>query len=83
MATTIQISKDLLKELKSMKLHSKESYEDIIWGMIEDRMTLSEKTKKNIEKSMKEYAEGKTITLEELEKKMGFKHVSHRAVAKR
>lgn len=48
MVTTIQISEDLLKRLQVMKLNSKESYEDTIWDIIEDRMELSEETKKNI-----------------------------------
>ena len=81
MVTTIQISNDLLEQLKSMKRHDKESYEDIIWDLIEDKMELSEETKKDIEKSMKEYAQGKTVTLEELRKEL--KHVPRRVVAKR
>ena len=31
-----------------MKMHNKESYEDIIWDLIEDRMELSKETKKSI-----------------------------------
>jgi predicted CopG family antitoxin len=48
MDTTIQISKDLLEKLQKMKMHNKESYEEIIWDLIEDRMELSEETKKSI-----------------------------------
>jgi len=48
MDTTIQISKDLLEKLQKMKMHNKESYEDIIWDLIEDRMELSEETKKSL-----------------------------------
>lgn len=48
METSIQVSKDLLEKLKSMKIYSKESYEDIIWDLIEDRLELSEETKKAI-----------------------------------
>jgi predicted CopG family antitoxin len=70
MATTIQISSELLKELKSMKRHDKESYEDIIWDLIEDRMELSEETKRHIKESEKQIAEGRTISLEELKKKI-------------
>ena len=69
MATTIQISKDLLEKLQQMKMHVKESYEEIIWDLIEDRMELSEETKKNIEESRKEIEEGKTVSLEEIKKK--------------
>ncbi len=71
MATTMQVSKDLLNKLQMMKIHTKESYEDIIWDLIEDRMEFSEETKKNIAQSEKEYREGKTITLEEVKKELG------------
>ncbi|MBU2562096.1 MAG: hypothetical protein KKF68_00335 [Nanoarchaeota archaeon] len=69
MDTTIQISRELLTKLQLMKIHNKESYEDLIWDLIEDRMEFSEETKKNIEQSEKEIKQGKTISLEELKKK--------------
>ncbi len=69
MDTTVQISKELLEKLKMMKMHSKESYENIIWDLIEDRMELSEETKKNIAQSEKEISEGKTVPFEEIKKK--------------
>lgn len=71
MDTTIQISKNLLEKLQLMKMHNKESYEDIIWDLIEDRMELSEETKRDIEISRRQIKEGKTISLEELKKKLG------------
>jgi len=70
METTIQVSKNLLEKLQLMKMHNKESYEDIIWDLIEDRMELSEETKKNIAISEKQIKEGKTISLEDLKKKL-------------
>ncbi|MEK6827444.1 MAG: hypothetical protein AABX99_03100 [Nanoarchaeota archaeon] len=72
MDTTIQISSNLLNRLKLMKIHEKESYENIIWDLIEDSMELSEETKKNITISEKQIKEGKTISLEELKRKKGF-----------
>ena len=71
MATTIQVSKELLSKLQSIKMHSKESYEDIIWNLIEDTMELSEEAKRNIAVSEKQIKEGKTISLEKLKKKWG------------
>ncbi len=53
MDTTIQISKELVNKLRKMKIHAKESYEEIIWDLIEDRMELSDETKRNL----KEYEE--------------------------
>ena len=59
METTIQASRELLDKLRMMKIHEKESYEDLIWDLIEDRMEFSESTKKNIAQSEKEIREGK------------------------
>ena len=43
--TTIQISQDLQKELNKMKLYNKETYEEVIWNIIEDTQELNEQTK--------------------------------------
>ncbi len=71
MATTIQISEKLQKELSKRKLFDKETYEDVIWDMIEDTLELSDETKRDIEKSRKQIAQGKVHTLEEVKRKMG------------
>jgi predicted transcriptional regulator len=68
MATTIQISNELLEELKKRKLYNKETYEEIIWDLLEDTMELSEETLKNIQQAEKEIKAGKTHSLEEVEK---------------
>ncbi|HLC78648.1 MAG TPA: hypothetical protein VJH92_05990 [Candidatus Nanoarchaeia archaeon] len=60
MDTTIQISRDLLEKLQKMKMHNKESYEDIIWDLIEDRMELSEETKKSIAEYEEDLKKGRT-----------------------
>jgi len=70
MDTTIQVSRELLEKLAIMKMHEKESYENVIWDLIEDRMEFSEATKRNIEQSEKEIKEGKTISLEKIKKKL-------------
>ena len=69
METTIQISKELLGKLAVMKMHEKESYESVIWDLIEDRMEFSEETKINLAKSAEEINAGKTISLEEVKRK--------------
>jgi predicted CopG family antitoxin len=71
MATTIQISKGLLEELKKMKMHEKESYEEIIWDLIEDRKELSAETQRLIEEY--EAHKGKTVALDDLKKKLNIK----------
>ena len=70
MATTIQVSTKLLEKLKQKKIYDKESYEEVIWDLLEDSMELSEEAKRNIEQSRKEIAEGETVTLEEVKKKL-------------
>jgi len=71
MDTTIQISKDLLETLKKRKFAARESYEEVIWDLLEDTMELSEQTKKNIGEGRKQIAQGKTISLAEIKKKYG------------
>ena len=51
-------------------MHEKESYENVIWDLIEDKMEFSRETKLNIEKSEREIKEGKTISLEGIKKKL-------------
>ena len=71
METTIQISKELLSKLKHMKISSKESYETLIWNLVEDRLALSEETKATLAKSEKDIREGSIISLESMKRKRG------------
>mgnify|MGYP001617191674 CR=1 FL=1 len=70
METTIQISRHLLDKLAGMKMHEKESYENIIWDLIEDRLEFSEQTKRNLILSEKEIKKGETVSLEHIRKKL-------------
>tara|TARA_Y100000310_G_C20563252_1_gene754139 strand:- start:71 stop:295 length:225 start_codon:yes stop_codon:yes gene_type:complete len=69
--TTIQVSKDLLKDLKARKMYDKESYEDIIRDLLEDTMELSEQTLADIKKSERDIKAGRVHTLAEVEKELG------------
>ena len=71
MVTTIQVSEKLVKQLKTRKMYNKESYEEIIWDLLEDNMELSEQTKKHIENSKREIAAGKTVSLEKIKRDIG------------
>lgn len=74
MATTIQISRELLEKLQSMKVYAKESYEELIWDLIEDRMELSEETKKSIkeyEDEIKKNGYKNFNSLEQVKKDLG------------
>ena len=70
MDTTIQISKKLQKELLKRKLFDKETYEDIIWDMIEDSMELNDQTKKEIAEARAEIKAGKVHSLRKVKKEL-------------
>ncbi|MFH0875207.1 MAG: hypothetical protein V1859_04670 [archaeon] len=71
MATTIQVSEDLQIELSKRKLSERETYEEVIWNIIEDNMELNEETKKEIAEARNEIKQGKFITLSDAKKKLG------------
>ncbi|MEK6893104.1 MAG: hypothetical protein AABX07_02780 [Nanoarchaeota archaeon] len=68
METTIQISHNLLEELKKRKMNTRESYEGIIWDLLEDTMELSDETKQAIAEGRKQIQEGKSISFEDLKR---------------
>jgi predicted transcriptional regulator len=69
--TTIQVSSKLVEILRTRKMYDKESYEQIIWDLIEDSMELSEETKKHIEQARKDIKEGRIYTHEQVKKELG------------
>ena len=73
MATTIQVSQDLLKELKSRKMYDKESYEEIIWDLLEDSKELSKETLQNLKEAEEDVKAGRVISHEQLKRNLGLK----------
>ena len=71
MATTIQISEQLQQELTNKKITERETYEEIIWNLIEDTMELNEETKKEIEQARAEIKTGKFYTIAQAKKHLG------------
>ena len=71
MATTIQISDELQGVLAKKKLFERETYEELIWNIIEDTEELNKETKKEIERSRAEIKAGKFHTLSEVKKELG------------
>ena len=71
MATTIQVSKELQRELMKRKLFDRETYEEVIWDLIEDCMELSERTIEELQRSREEIRSGKSHTLLEVKKELG------------
>ena len=71
MATTIQISEKLQNELAEKRMFDRETYEEIIWDLIEDNMELNAETKKEIEKARSEIKAVKFYKLSEVKKEVG------------
>lgn len=71
MVTTIQVSKELLEELKTRKMYDKESYEEVIWDALEDSMELSEETKKRIKIAEEDIRAGRVYSLDDVKKELG------------
>ena len=70
METTIQISRELLETLRKRKMNEKESYERVIWDLIEDNSEISEETKKEIAMAREQYKRGEFKTLEQVKKEL-------------
>jgi RNA polymerase-interacting CarD/CdnL/TRCF family regulator len=68
--TTIQISKELLEKLRMRKMTDKESYEDILWNLLEDTMELSDEAKRRIAISRQQYKEGKVVSWDKLKREL-------------
>ena len=69
-ATTIQVSGGLRKELGKRKLFERESYEEVIWDLIEDVKGINRETEKEIEESRKQILKGETVSLSELRERL-------------
>ena len=74
--TTIQVNKKVKKQLDVLKLHPRESYNDVIERLIimktEDE-ELSPETIEHIEQSLKEIRAGRYVSFEQVKRKAGFK----------
>lgn len=71
MATTIQVSEKLLETLKKKKLYDKESYEEVIWDLVEDSREVNKETKREIEQARLDIKAGKFYTHEQVKKRLG------------
>jgi len=71
MVTSIQISEELQEELIKRKFFDKETYEEVIWDLVEDSQELNEQTKKEIAQARAEIEAGKSHTLAEVKKELG------------
>ena len=70
--TTIQLSQDMKKVLEGMKLHPRETYEEVLERLLEDLQELNEQTKKEIEQAIRDIKAGKYRTHQRLKDELGF-----------
>jgi predicted transcriptional regulator len=73
MATTIQLTEHVKKHLDRLKLHTRESYNEVIDRILEDFEELSEETKREIGKARKDIAAGRVVSHEEVKRRLGLK----------
>ena len=71
MSTTIQINETIRDSLNAMKIHSRETYNDVILRLLEDQQELNDETKREIAKAVKEIESGKYKTHDEVKEEMG------------
>src|SRR2546422_7770301 len=60
--TTVQLTRELKKVLDAMKLHRRESYNDVLERLVEDLQELNAETKRELERAVKEIEAGKFRT---------------------
>lgn len=71
-STTVKIKEKTRTKLENLKLHSKETYNDVIERlMITQDDELDPQTIKNIRKSLDDIEKGKIYTLAQVEKELG------------
>jgi len=70
--TTIQLSQETKKALEGMKLHPRESYEEVLERLLEDLQELNEQTKKEIEQAIRDIKAGRYRTHQQLKDELGF-----------
>ncbi len=71
MTTTIQISGNLQEELVKRKLFDRETYEEVIWDLIEDTEELTDETLMELAEARSEIKKGKFHTMDEVKKELG------------
>jgi len=71
MVTTIQVSVELVDALKMRRQYDKETYEEVIWNLVEDTKEINEETKREIEQARADIKAGRFYTYEQVKRKQG------------
>lgn len=70
--TTIRLSQEMKKVLAGMKLHPRETYEEVLERLLENLQELNEQTKEEIEQAIRDIKAGKHRTHQQLKEELGF-----------
>ena len=70
--TTIQLSQEMKRVLEGMKIHPRETYEEVLERLLEDLQELNEQTKKEVEQAIREIKAGRFRTHQQLKDELGF-----------
>ncbi len=71
-STTIQLSRNNRDALVAMKLHPRESFDEVLGRVLEDLQELDRSTKRAITQARREISEGRSLSHEQVRAKMGF-----------
>ena len=71
MTTTIQINEEIRDRLNELKIHSRETYNDVLERILEDFQELNYQTRKEIRNAISEFDSGSFKTLNDLRKELG------------
>ena len=70
--TTIQLNNSTKMKLEKLKMSKRDTLNDVIENLIEDSTELSEKTKREIEESLRQVEKGEFVTHKHVRKELGF-----------
>ncbi len=70
--TTIQLSQEMKRILEGMKIHPRETYEEVLERLLEDLQELNEQTKKEIEQAIRDIKAGRYRTHQQLKDELSF-----------
>ena len=69
--TTIQLSTELKRSLERMKIHPRETFNDVLERLMEDLRELDRKTLSEVESARAEIRAGKYLTQEQVRRALG------------
>lgn len=71
--TTIQLTKGTLERLRDFKNHERESYEEVIINLMDEKEILTPEEISDIQEALEEVKQGKTKPIELVAKELGIK----------